>query len=126
MLDLVYTRYIGASVVSLGLDFAVFMAALSLGVPPALAAATGYLAGIVCHWAISSRLVFAAQIASSAAGRRQQQALFVLSALVGLGITTAIVGIGSHFGLDPRIAKGVAIVVSFQATYVLRKKVVFA
>ena len=126
MLNLVYTRYIGASVVSLGVDFAVFMAALTLGAPPAIAAATGYVAGIVCHWAISSRFVFAAQMAETASGRQQQQALFVLSALVGLGLTTGIVGIGSRFGLDPRIAKGIAIVVSFQATYVLRKKVVFA
>ena len=126
MLDKVYVRYIGASAVSLGVDFAMFMATLSIGVPPALAAACGYVLGILCHWAISSRLVFAAHLASSSAGRRQQQALFVLSALVGLGITTAIVGLGSHFGLDPRIAKGIAIVVSFQATYVLRKKVVFA
>ena len=75
---------------------------------------------------ISSRVVFAATVAADAAGRRQQQALFILSALVGLGITTAIVGLGSRYGLDPRIAKGVAIVVSFQATYVLRRKVVFA
>jgi putative flippase GtrA len=126
MLDQVYTRYVGASVVSLGMDFCIFMAALSLGVPPALAAATGYLSGIVCHWAISSRLVFAAQVAASAGGRRQQQVLFVLSALVGLGITTGIVGLGSRYGLDPRIAKGVAVVVSFQATYVLRRKLVFA
>jgi putative flippase GtrA len=126
MLDQIYTRYIGASVVSLGVDFAVFLAALALGMPPALAAATGYVSGILCHWAISSRLVFAAQVADSAAGRRQQQALFVISALVGLGITTAIVGIGSRYGLDPRLAKGVAIVVSFQATYLLRRKVVFA
>lgn len=126
MLDQLYTRYIGASVASLGVDFAIFMTALSLGVPPALAAATGYVAGIVCHWLISSRFVFNAQLASDAAARRSQQGLFVLSALVGLGITTAIVGLGSRFGLDPRIAKGVAIVVSFQATYLLRKKVVFA
>jgi putative flippase GtrA len=126
MLNLVYTRYIGASVASLGVDFAVFMAALTLGAPPAIAAATGYIAGIACHWAISSRFVFAAQMAETASGRQQQQALFVLSALVGLGLTTGIVGLGSHFGLDPRIAKGIAIVVSFQATYVLRKRVVFA
>jgi putative flippase GtrA len=126
MLDQVYTRYIGASVVSLAVDFGVFMAALTLGMPPALAAATGYVSGIASHWAISSRLVFAAQVAGSAAGRRQQQAMFVLSALVGLGITTGIVGLGSRYGLDPRIAKAIAIVVSFQATYVLRRKVVFA
>ena len=126
MLDQVYTRYIGASVVSLAVDFGVFMAALTLGMPPALAAATGYVSGIASHWAISSRLVFAAQVAGSTAGRRQQQAMFVLSALVGLGITTGIVGLGSRYGLDPRIAKAIAIVVSFQATYVLRRKVVFA
>ena len=126
MLNLVYTRYIGASVISLGVDFAVFMAALTLGAPPAIAAATGYIAGIICHWAISSRFVFAGQMAATASGRQQQQALFVLSALVGLGLTTGIVGIGSRFGLDPRIAKVIATMVSFQATYVLRKKVVFA
>ena len=126
MLDQVYTRYIGASVISLALDFGLFMAALSVGMPPAIAAATGYIAGILCHWAISSRLVFAAQLAASSAGRRQQQALFLLSALVGLGITTGVVGITVRYGLDPRLAKAAAIVVSFQATYVLRRKVVFA
>lgn len=125
LLDQVYTRYVGASMVSLGVDFCIFMAALSLGMSPALAAAIGYITGIVSHWLISSRMVFTAQLAGTSAGRRQQQGLFVLSALVGLGITTGIVGLGSRYGLDPRLAKGVAIVVSFQATYVLRRKVVF-
>lgn len=126
MLDQIYLRYVGASAVSLGVDFAIFMAALSVGVPPALAAACGYIVGIVCHWLISSRMVFVGLVAEDAASRRHQQALFVLSALVGLAITTGIVGVGSRYGLDPRIAKGIAIVVSFQATYVIRKKVVFA
>ena len=126
MLDQLYTRYIGASAASLAVDFAIFMAMLSIGVPPALAAGCGYVAGIACHWLISSRVVFVGQVAEAGAGRRQQQALFVVSALVGLGITTGIVGLGSRYGLDPRIAKGIAIVISFQATYVLRKKVVFA
>jgi putative flippase GtrA len=50
----------------------------------------------------------------------------LLSAFVGLGITTGVVGIAVRYGLDPRLAKAAAIVVSFQATYVLRRKVVFA
>ena len=126
MLDQVYFRYIGASAVSLGVDFAIFMAALSVGVLPAAAAACGYMVGIVCHWLISSRMVFVGHVADDLASRRHQQALFVVSALAGLGITTGIVGIGSRYGLDPRIAKAIAIVVSFQATYVIRKRVVFA
>jgi putative flippase GtrA len=126
MLDQLYSRYIAASAVSLGVDFAVFMAALSTGMMPAIAAACGYVTGIACHWLISSRFVFTGRVADVGTGRRNQQALFVLSALVGLGITTGIVGLGSRWGFDPRLAKGVAIVVSFQATYVLRKRIVFA
>ena len=45
MLDQLYTRYVGASVASLGVDFAIFMTALSLGLLPAPAAASGYIAG---------------------------------------------------------------------------------
>jgi putative flippase GtrA len=126
MLNRLYSRYIVASAVALGVDFATFLLALQLGVPPAVAAATGYMAGIVCHWVISTRLVFVGQVAETPAARRHQQALFLGSALVGLGVTTGIVGLGSHFGLDPRLAKIGAIGVSFQVTYVLRKKVVFA
>jgi putative flippase GtrA len=126
LLDQVYSRYIAASAASLGVDFAIFMAALSSGMPPAIAAACGYVAGIACHWLISSRFVFTERVAETGTGRRNQQALFVLSALVGLGITTGIVGLASRSGFDPRLAKGVAIVVSFQATYLLRKRIVFA
>lgn len=126
MLEAVYVRYIAASAAALGVDFAVFMAALSLGLPPALAAAIGYVAGIICHWVISTRAVFVGRVAETSAGRRNQQALFLGTALAGLSITTAIVGLGSHLGLDPRIAKVIAIGVSFQVTYLLRKRVVFA
>jgi len=125
MTDQLWYRYFGASVLALGVDFGAFVAFLSLGVPPAMAAACGYMMGVACHWVISSRAVFGDQLAAPGAPRRQQQGLFVLSALVGLGITTAIVGAASRFGLEPRLAKAVAVVLSFQATYLLRKKVVF-
>ena len=126
MIDRIYCRYVAASAASLAVDFGIFMVALSAGLLPALAAAAGYCAGIVCHWLISSKAVFVGQVAESGAARRQQQLMFVVSAFVGLGITTAIVGLGSRQGLDPRIAKAVAIAVSFQATYLLRRRVVFA
>ena len=122
----VYLRYVAASAAALAVDFSLFMAALAVGIAPAIAAASGYVAGIAAHWLLSSRLVFASQVSQVGQARFQQQALFVGSAFVGLAITMAIVGLGSRFGYDPRLAKIVAIGVSFQATYLIRKKVVFA
>ena len=125
MMQFVYVRYIGASAIALAVDMALFLAAISLGVASALAAALGYLSGIVAHWLISSRVVFGHRVAERGGARRQQQALFLGSALIGLGLTTAIVGIGDGLGLGPRIAKLIAIGVSFQVTYLLRQRVVF-
>lgn len=121
-----YVRYVGASAAALAVDFSLFMAALGLGIFAAGAAALGYGAGIAAHWLLSSRLVFVGRVRDDAAARWQQQALFVGSAFVGLAVTMTIVGIGSAYGYDPRLAKLVAIAVSFQVTYLLRKKIVFA
>lgn len=126
MLDTVYARYILASAASLAVDFGLFIVLLSIGSPSAAAAALGYVAGIAAHWLLSSRAVFVGRVADAGTSRQRQQAMFFGSALLGLAITSAIVGAGSHFGLDPRVAKLVAIVVSFQVTYLLRQKVVFS
>jgi putative flippase GtrA len=126
MRSLVYLRYLVASAGALGLDMALFVAALALGASPVAAAAAGYASGIGAHWLLSSRAVFTGALAEKGKARRQQQALFLASALVGLALTTGIVGAGSLMGADPRLAKLAAIAVSFQATYILRRKVVFA
>lgn len=126
MRSLIYLRYLVASAGALGLDMAVFMAGLAVGADPMAAAAAGYAAGIGAHWLLSSRTVFSGSLAEKGRARRQQQALFLGSALIGLALTTAIVGAGSLVGADPRLAKVIAIAVSFQATYLLRRKVVFA
>ena len=121
-----YPRYIAASAAALGVDFALFLAALGTGMPAMLASGLGYSAGILAHWRLSSRAVFASRVADRGAGRRRQQALFLASALAGLAITMAVVGIGARLGLDPRAAKLAAIAISFQATYLLRRRIVFA
>ena len=126
MRSLVYLRYLVASAGALGLDMALFMAALAFGAGAILAAAGGYAAGIGAHWLLSSRAVFNGRLAEKGRARRQQQALFLASAFVGLALTTGIVGIGSLLGADPRLAKIAAIGVSFQATYLLRRRIVFA
>ncbi len=123
--DIRFIRYVLASVGALAVDMACFLALLSAGMWAAGASAIAYSAGIIAHWLMSSRAVFVGNVAERGAERTKQKALFVISALVGLGLTTAIVWAGDVSGFDPRLAKLVAIAVSFAATWLLRSKVVF-
>jgi putative flippase GtrA len=121
-----YLRYIVSSAGALAVDMAVFLALFHLGLLPVIASALGYAVGIAAHWMFSSRAVFTDAVAVRGSARARQKALFLGSALVGLIITTTMVGAADMLGLDPRLAKLAAIAVSFQATYLMRKKVVFA
>ena len=102
-----------------------FIALLGLHVPPVPASALAYSLGIVAHWLLSSRKVFADQLAPSGLARTRQKALFLVSALIGLALTTFVVGLGTRIGVEPRAAKLLAIVTSFAATWLLRQRVVF-
>ena len=118
-------RYLGASVIALACDFACFLILLRLGLAPAPASALGYGLGIAVHWLVSSRKVFIGSVASPGAARIRQKALFVGSALIGLAVTTAVVAAASGLGLDPRLAKLLAVAASFTITWLLRDSVVF-
>jgi putative flippase GtrA len=123
--DIRFLRYLLASVGALAVDFGSFLALMALGLMAAPASAIGYSLGILAHWLMSSRAVFQDRVANSGIVRSRQKALFVISALVGLGLTTVIVGLGDWAGIDPRAAKLVAIGVSFFVTWLIRSKVVF-
>lgn len=118
-------RYLLASVGALAVDMGSFLALLALGVAPVLASAAGYSMGIVAHWLLSSRAVFTDSVAEERGARTRQKALFVGSALIGLALTTLIVGMGTALGMDSRASKILAIAVSFTATWLLRKRIVF-
>ena len=120
-----FARYLSASVVALGADAGSFLLLLHLGVAPARAAALGFVVGIVVNWVVSSRVLFADCVADSGPERRRQQALFLVSALVGLVLTTAIVAGGAALAIDPRLAKLVAVGVSFVSTSGMRHVMVF-
>lgn len=125
MCDQRVVRYGAASVIALGIDMGSFLLLLSLGIAATIASAIGYSLGIVAHWLVSSRAVFTDSVAERGPERTRQKALFVGSALLGLGLTTAIVGVGGLAGFDPRIAKLVAIVASFATTWLLRNHLIF-
>ena len=119
-------RYLIASALSLGIDLGSFLALLALGAAAAPASAAGYALGILAHWLISSRKVFNDSVARRGPQRTRQKAMFVISALIGLAITTAIVAAGTLAGIDPRLAKLAAIAASFTATWLLRSRIIFA
>lgn len=123
--DVRLVRYGLASVAALAVDMGLFLALLTTGLAAAPASALGYSIGIVTHWLISSRAVFVGRVAERGPDRTRQKALFVGSALVGLALTTLIVGTGEMAGFDPRLAKIVAIGASFAATWLLRSRIVF-
>lgn len=123
--DIVLVRYLLASVGALAVDLGSFLALLSTGTPAVVASAIGYTLGILAHWLLSSRTVFTGRVAERGIARTKQKAMFVISALAGLALTTAIVGAGDYAGIDPRIAKLVAVGASFALTWLLRSKVVF-
>lgn len=126
LLSRTYNRYVLASVAALGFDTGLFLFLLmGTGSPPVAASAAGYIFGLAIHWLISTRLVFSDAVASDGAARTGQKALFVLTGLLGLAITMAIVGASHWAGLNALAAKLVAIIVSFQATYMARRLLVF-
>lgn len=123
--DIRLARYLAASVGALAVDMASFLALLAAGMAAGPASALGYSLGIAAHWLLSSRAVFSDAVAARGRTRTVQKTLFVMSALAGLALTTAIVTLGARAGFDPRLAKLVAIAASFALTYVLRARVVF-
>lgn len=123
--DIRLLRYLLASVGALAVDIGCFLLLLASAVPAAMASAIGYSAGILAHWLLSSRTVFTDSVAERGMQRTRQKALFVISALAGLALTTAIVGTADYFLIDPRPAKLVAIAASFTLTWLLRSRIVF-
>jgi putative flippase GtrA len=123
---LTFIRYGIVSVGALAVDLGIFLALLQSGMRSALAAALGYAVGIFAHWMLSSRKVFQDRVSDRGTRERtQQKAMFVVSALLGLVLTMAVVGAGEMLGVDPRIAKVFAIGLSFILTYMLRNVVIF-
>jgi len=123
--DVRFLRYVLASAGALAVDIGTFLALLSLSAGSMAASASGYSLGIVAHWMLSSRAVFQDTTAAGGVARTQQKALFVVSALIGLALTTAIVGAGDRLGVDPRAAKVFAIAITFAIVWLLRSRIVF-
>jgi len=123
--ELTFSRYILVSAGALAVDMGAFLQFVAIGLDPTLSATVAYCIGIAAHWIMSSRFVFALRVFSEKRKRNRQKVQFILSALVGLALTAAVVEISIVIGSDPRSAKILAVVVSFIVTWIIRNKFIF-
>ncbi|CAM5380170.1 GtrA family protein [Sphingobium scionense] len=117
-----FARYLLASICALSSDMAAFLMLSRIGATPMLAAFGGYAVGLVVHWVISIRFVFD----TGAGPSNTQRVAFVVSALIGMGITIAMVGGLSAVGIAPATAKLISVPASFLSVYAIRKYGIFA
>ena len=61
--QIVLLRYAFASVGALAVDIGIFLALLPAGASPVVASVMGYGVGIMIHWILSIRMVFADHVA---------------------------------------------------------------
>ena len=115
-----------SSAIALAADVGSFLLLLQMRLPAVPASIAAYTVGLVVHWLLSSRFVFSKQTRTDPAERRWQQLQFIASALVGLVITGLIIKWALEYRIDPRLAKAAAVGVSFQTTYLLRRKLIFS
>ena len=126
LLSRTYNRYVLASLAALAVDAGLFLLCLMAGLPPVAASALCYGVGMLAHWLFSTRFVFDGAMASAGSDRRARKMLFIVTGLLGVFITMSVVGVGHWLGQDPRLGKLAAIAISFQATYMARRMLVFA
>lgn len=118
-------RYVLVSVAALGVDTLITLNLTWAGIAPALCATAGYIIGLALHWVLSSRFVFAAELAGDRAARSRQAALFFASGFGGLAVTVAAFTSAVSIGAPALLAKAISVAVSFCAVYLVRRHLIF-
>ncbi len=120
-----FLLYAAVSVVALAIDILIlYVAAVRLVMPGYLAAALAYAAGLVAHYLLSVRYVFAYRRLASQ--RRTEVLVYALTGLLGILLSAGIVYLGGLLGQSLAVSKLAAIVVSFVAIFVTRKATLFS
>jgi putative flippase GtrA len=118
-------RYLVVSAVALGCDLAVYASLIGGGTRATAAGATGYMFGLLVHYALSARWVF-----PDAAGTRRTAPTFVKFAangFIGLATTAAIIDVLTRNHLAGAFsAKAGAVVTAYVIVFLLRRTFVFA
>lgn len=122
-----FAGYVAVSGAALGVDFSIYWALLSVAHYAFLAAAGGYVCGVLTHYALSSRLVFAKRFAKrGVVAEAPTIAKFFAAGASGLLVTACVVGLlADVMGVHPLIAKICAAGCSFTVVFLSLRLFVF-
>lgn len=117
-------RYLGASVLALGLDAGLlWIGTREFGLAAWLAGAFAYAAGLVLIYALSVRWVFAHRVIRDARG---EFLVFAVLGLIGLLLNSATLFVATGLGLSLPLAKGLSAGIGFVTNFVSRKLLLFS
>ncbi len=122
-----FAGYVGVSGAALAVDFAVYSGLLTVAKFAFVAAIGGYVAGVLLHYLLSSRLVFANRFdRRGIVAEAPTIAKFFAAGASGLVVTVLIVGLLADLGgVHPLIAKFVASGCSFLVVFLSLRLFVF-
>ena len=118
-----FLLYAAASALALALDIGVLQAGLSLGWGLKVAAAAGFMTGLIWMYAVSVRHIFLKQRSFDT---RLQFLVFAGIGIAGLGLTELLLAIlVTRLGLAPMLAKLLAACAVFLFNFIVRKAMLF-
>ncbi len=117
-------RYTGVNLVTVTLDYAIFLSLTHFFGAPTIASIIGYGCALTINYELSKRYVFLAHLSHKSANRLMAE--FLATGIFGLVLTATITGLSVHFlHLSPLLSKTIAVLVCFVALYVIRSRLVF-
>lgn len=117
-------RYTGVNIVSVMVDYAIFLSLMPLLGMPVVASTIGHAVAFSLNYVLSRRLVFLTGGAQK--GERRLFAEFMVTGILGLVLTAAVTAAGIYgLGLSPIVAKTMAMLLTFVTLYIIRSRLVF-
>jgi putative flippase GtrA len=117
-------RYTGVNIVSVTVDYSIFLGLTHLYDMPVAASIIAYAIALALNFDMSKRFVFGAD--GSQKTQRRLFTEFLATGLLGLVLTAVVTAIGVHsFGFSPLLSKTIAVLVCFVVLYIIRSRLVF-
>ncbi len=117
-------RYTGVNLVSVSLDYAIFLSLTHVYDIPITASIIAYAIALTLNYDMSKRFVFGSD--GSHKSEKRLFTEFLVTGLLGLVLTAVVTGIGIHaFGFSPALSKTIAVLICFVVLYIIRSRLVF-